>query len=121
MNKEKKNVENLINSLAWAAFFIMTGILLLMPDRAVPDGTWLISTGAIMLSANLIKNFMGIKTSSGYFFGTIFTLFGIMRLVETPFQFLPIFLISIGSLTIISGLLEIRFKSSEKKDNGGGE
>ncbi|MDD3803076.1 MAG: hypothetical protein PHW02_01650 [bacterium] len=109
MNNQKKSFGNLIDSLAWAAFFIMTGVLWLLPGSFVPNGSWLIATGAILIAANLIKNFGGVKSTSGYFFGTLFTLFGIMKMVDAPFQFMPIFFIAVGSFTIISGLLEIRF------------
>jgi len=110
MDTEKKHIRHTVNSLGWAAFFIMTGILWILPERLSPEGSWLISTGVILLAVNLIKNFLGVKSTSGYFFGSLFTIFGIMRLIETPFRFLPIFLIALGSFTVISGLLEIRIK-----------
>ena len=117
MNKEKKNLRHSINGIGWAIFLIVTGILWLLPSRVVPNGSWFIATGAIILSVNLLKNIVGIQTTSGYFFGTLFTLFGIMRLIDTKFHFLPIFFISIGALTIISGLLEIRVKSNRINDS----
>lgn len=110
MNNEKREIKNRVNGLGWGLFLIMSGVLWLLPAGLIPSGSWLISTGAILLAVNLVKNALGVKTTSGYFFGTLFILFGIMRLIEKPFHFLPIFFIAIGSLTIISGLLEIRFK-----------
>ena len=116
MNNEKREIRNRVNGLGWALFLIMSGILWLLPAGIIPSGSWLIATGAILLAVNLVKNALGVKTTSGYFFGTLFTLFGIMRLIETPFHFLPIFFIAIGALTIISGLFEIRFKSGDSEN-----
>ncbi|PIP14044.1 MAG: hypothetical protein COX48_02550, partial [bacterium (Candidatus Stahlbacteria) CG23_combo_of_CG06-09_8_20_14_all_34_7] len=105
-----------INGIGWAIFLIITGVLWLLPNRMVPDGSWFIVTGAILLAVNLLKNIIGIRSTSGYFWGTLLTLFGLMQLIDTKFQFLPIFFISIGALMIISGLLEIRFKSTHSEN-----
>jgi len=116
MNSEKRKLSHTINGIGWAIFLIITGVLWLLPNRMVPDGSWFIVTGVILLAVNLLKNIIGIRSTSGYFWGTLLTLFGLMQLIDTKFQFLPIFFISIGALMIISGLLEIRFKSTHSEN-----
>ena len=44
---------------AWAAFLIMTGTLWLMPVDRVPEGTWLIGTGVVLLGLNVARYFAG--------------------------------------------------------------
>jgi hypothetical protein len=42
-------------AIGWVLFFIMIGPHGLMPDGMVPSGTWLIGTGLILLSTDLVS------------------------------------------------------------------
>jgi hypothetical protein len=49
-----------LNDIGWALFLILIGALLLMPEGRVPQGTWLIGAGLIMLGVNAVRSVNGI-------------------------------------------------------------
>lgn len=44
-----------IDATSWGLLLLMTGILLLLPGHAVPEGTWLILAGTILLAASAVR------------------------------------------------------------------
>ena len=53
-----------LEAIGWGLFLIMIGGIWLVPDERVPQGTWLIGAGLIMLGINGVRYLKGIKTSS---------------------------------------------------------
>ena len=49
-----------IAALFWALMFILAGAIWLFPDERIPNGTWLIGIGAILLSLNVVRLVKGI-------------------------------------------------------------
>ena len=49
-----------IDGIGWGLLLIMTGAIWLIPDQQVPQGTWLIGTGALLLTLNGIRYLKGI-------------------------------------------------------------
>ena len=64
MNNEKREIKNRVNGLGWGLFLIMSGVLWLLPAGLIPSGSWLISTAAILLAVNLVKNAFNHKLST---------------------------------------------------------
>ncbi len=52
-----------LEAIGWGLFLIMIGGIWLVPDEHVPQGTWLIGAGLIMLGINWVRYLKGIKTS----------------------------------------------------------
>jgi hypothetical protein len=44
-----------LDDIGWALFLILTGALWLVPESQVPPGTWLLSTGALLLGLNIVR------------------------------------------------------------------
>ncbi len=52
-----------LEAIGWGLFLIMIGGIWLAPGGWVPQGTWLIGAGLIMLGINGVRYRKGIKTS----------------------------------------------------------
>ena len=48
-----------LERIGWALFLIMIGGLALLPDGWVPEGTWLVGTGLIMIGLNVVRHLQG--------------------------------------------------------------
>ncbi len=56
----KKGLNQKLNAVAWALFLIMLGGLWMTPAGTVPESTWLIGVGLILLGLNAIRYLSGI-------------------------------------------------------------
>jgi hypothetical protein len=52
-DRENRELDHQIARIGWALLFIMTGGLLLLPS--MPQGTWLIGIGVILVGAQLVR------------------------------------------------------------------
>jgi hypothetical protein len=92
----------------------MLGGLWLVPDRWIPDGTWLLGAGLIMLGMNIVRYANGIKMSGfTLVVGVIAILSGLGDMFRYDLPVLPILLILIGANLLIRPLLE---KGSDLKE-----
>ncbi len=93
-----------LDAIGWALFFIMMGCLWLVPKGNIPEATWLIGVGLIMLGINLARYLNGLKPIG-------FTLFlGILALGSGLFDLLGIDLPVFPILLILVGLNILRDK-----------
>lgn len=53
-----------IDATVWGMLMLMTGILLLLPSRGIPDGAWLILAGAILLGASVVRYLTHLRVSA---------------------------------------------------------
>ena len=53
-----------IDATTWGLLLLMTGILLLLPSRTVPEGVWLVLAGAILLGASAVRYATHLKVSA---------------------------------------------------------
>jgi hypothetical protein len=85
----------------------MIGGIGLIPDERVPEGTWLIGVGLIMLGINLARYLNNIRMSSfTIVLGVLALLFGLSDFVGLNLPFFPILLILIGINIIIKPFFE---------------
>lgn len=104
---DKRALDKRLEAIAWALFLIMIGGLGLIPGDQVPEGTWLIGVGIIMLGLNLLRYFYGIRTSGfTIVLGTLALLSGLGDLLGIDMPVLPIILILIGANIIYKTLRE---------------
>lgn len=59
--KEKIALRERLDGAGWALFFIMIGVLLFLPEGTVPEDTWLLGMGSIILTVNAVKYLYGIR------------------------------------------------------------
>lgn len=105
--EEKRALNKRLENIGWALFLIMLGGNALVPDNIVPEGSWLIGVGIIMLGLNAARYRYGIRMSGfTLVLGTIALLSGIGDLLGIELPVLPILLILIGAHIIIRPMIE---------------
>ena len=98
----KIHLNKRLEAIAWGLFLVMIGCLWLIPDEQVPEGTWLIGVGVIMLGLNLARNLYGIKMSGfTLFLGTLALIIGISDLFGLDLPIFPILIILWGLSVVI--------------------
>lgn len=60
--RSKDSVNRRIDEIGWGLFFLVTGALLLVPER-LPDGAWFIAVGLILLGTNAVRRIYDIPAS----------------------------------------------------------
>lgn len=104
---QKSTLNKRLEDIGWALFLIAIGCLLLVPAELVPQGTWLIVTGLIMLGINGVRYLNGIKMSSFSIVLGIFALAaGLGDLLGVKLPLFAIFLILMGVSIILKPLIE---------------
>ena len=109
---QKRREAERLDSIGWGLFLVMLGAIFLFPDKIVPEGTFLLGVGIILLGLNLVKYLKGIKTSGfTIFLGIIAFIAGLCNFLGQPLEIFPLILILWGASIII----KIIFKRN--KDN----
>ncbi len=104
---ERPALDRLLERIGWGLFLILIGGLLLVPQGQVPEGSWLLGAGAILLGVNLARYLNGIAPS---YFTTVLGVLalaggvGVFYGVELPL--LPALLILVGVGMIFRPLFE---------------
>lgn len=52
-----------LESVGWGVLLITIGTIWLLPEKQIPQGSWLIAAGLILLGLNVIRYFNGIRMS----------------------------------------------------------
>lgn len=60
---QKHALNKRIEDIGWALFLILIGGLWLLPNQQVPESTWLIGAGLILLGVNGARYLNGLKMS----------------------------------------------------------
>ena len=60
---EESQAARRIDSTTWGLLLLMTGVLLFAPN-AMPEGTWLVLAGVILLGASVARYAMHLKVSA---------------------------------------------------------
>jgi hypothetical protein len=94
---ERSMLNRRLEAIGWALFLIMIGGIGLVPDAMVPEGTWLIGVGLIMLGLNLARYLNDIQMSSGtLFLGVLALIAGVASVLGVDLPIFPIVLILLG-------------------------
>jgi hypothetical protein len=95
--QQKGELNKRLEGIGWALFLIMLGCIGLVPNQQVPEGTWLLGVGLIMLGLNLARSLYQIKMSSGtLFLGVLALLAGVTSIAGVNLPIFPIALILLG-------------------------
>ncbi|MFC1589920.1 hypothetical protein ACFL42_00350 [Candidatus Omnitrophota bacterium] len=104
---KKKAVLNKINGIGFALFIVIMGGLLLVPKGTLPESSWLIGVGLIMIGGNIARRLNGIGLCGcTSVLGILLLIAGILGLFGIALPVFPILLVVIGVsmiLGIISG------------------
>lgn len=103
---EKDALKHRLDAIGWALFLIMIGGLWLMPEGTVPEGTWLVGVGAIMLGGSVVRYMNGIKVSNfTVVLGIIALGAGVSGFFGVSLPWFPIFFILVGASIILEQVL----------------
>jgi hypothetical protein len=93
----KEALNKRLEAIGWGLFLIIIGTLWVIPDERVPNGTWLIAAGVIMLGVNAVRYLNDIKMSWGsLILGLLAVIFGLGEFVGLDLPFVAILLIVFG-------------------------
>jgi hypothetical protein len=100
--ESKEALNRRLESLGWGLFLIAIGMLWLAPAGVVPEGTWLIAAGVILLGVNLVRYRNDITLSgTGVLLGLLAIIFGVASFVGLELPFVAILLIVVGASIIL--------------------
>jgi len=103
----KRALDKRLEALGWGLFLVMIGCLWLVPEGTVPEGTWLIGTGVIILGLMGVRYIYGIKISGFWLvLGIVALAFGISDVFGLNIPVFPILLIIFGVSIILKPLLK---------------
>jgi len=98
----KESLNRRLESIGWGLFLIIIGALWLFPGGSVPEGTWLIAAGVIMLGVNVVRYLNAIKLSgASLLLGLLALIFGVGEFVGLDLPFVAILLIVFGAGIIL--------------------
>jgi hypothetical protein len=105
-----------LDEIAMSLVLIMTGALWLAPAGSVPEGSWLIGLGVILLGLNAVRRLRGIRVSGfGVVVGLIALAAGIGHIFGRELPLIPILLIVLGVGLIVKAAAG-REKSTGRPD-----
>jgi hypothetical protein len=105
----KEDLNKRLENVSWGLFLIMLGGIWLVPDRFVPEGSWLIGAGFILIGLNIVRYLKQIPMSNfSLLLGGAALLIGISDFFQVDLPFFPILMIVIGAKLIIQPLVEKR-------------
>ena len=103
MDPAKRELNHRLETVSWGLFLIMLGGFALL--RSVPEGTWLVGAGIIMLGLNLVRVLAGIRPSGfTVILGTIALLSGIGSVYGVDVPVGPLLIILIGMAIVFRAL-----------------
>lgn len=104
---QKKALDKRLDALGWGLFLIMIGCLWLIPEESVPEGTWLIGAGVIILGLIGIRFLYGIKISGIWLvIGILALAFGISDFSGLNLPVFPILIILFGLSIVMKPLFK---------------
>jgi len=93
----KSALNRRLEAVGWGLFLIIVGALWLFPSGTIPEGTWLIAAGVIMLGVNVVRYLNDIKLSrASLLLGLLALIFGVGAFMGMDLPFVAILLIVFG-------------------------
>ena len=106
-SKRKATLNKRPEDFGWGVLLVTIGTIWLLPQKQIPQGSWLIAAGLIMLGLNVIRYFKGIRMSDfSLVVGILALLAGLGEFLGLKLSFLPIALIVIGACMLLKRLTD---------------
>lgn len=94
-----------LEDFGWAVLLIAIGTIWLVPDKMIPQGSWLIAVGLILLGLNAIRYFNGINMRGfSLAVGIVALVIGLGEFFGLTLPLFPIALIVIGVGILLNSL-----------------
>lgn len=99
--------ERRLDNFGWGAILLLTGAMWLVPKGLIPDGSWLMSVGFILLGLNAYRySFRKECDFCSLLLGVLALLGGVGAILHVNLPLLGIALIVIGVIALLSQLHE---------------
>ena len=86
-----------LDEISLALVLVMTGAMWLAPKTMLPEGSWLVGAGLIVLGLNAVRRLRGLKASGfGLILGLVACAAGIGRIIGRDLPIIPGLLIVLG-------------------------
>jgi hypothetical protein len=95
-----------LDQIGWGIFLVMIGTIWLVPG--VPQGTWLIGTGILLVLLNAIRYWLGIPWSVSVALGVFALAAGLGDFTGIKLPLFPICLVIVGATLILKPLVSQR-------------
>jgi hypothetical protein len=96
-----------LEGIGWGVLLVTIGTIWLLPEKHIPQGSWLITAGLILVGLNAIRYFNGIRMSGfSLVLGTLALLAGAGKLFARDVPLFAVALIAIGVCMLLMPLLE---------------
>jgi hypothetical protein len=90
-----------LEDIGWGLFLILIGVLWLVPDATVPQRTWVIGAGLIMIGINVVRVMNGIRMNAfSTSLGVLTLAAGLASIYGTRLPLFPIVLVAIGTMIL---------------------
>jgi hypothetical protein len=104
-NANSVKLNKRLEESGWGFFLLMTATLMLLPNGFVPQGTWLIGGGGILLGLNMLRFLNNIQVSRfTVFLGIAVLLIGFASFLGLELPLLALFLALAGLSIIVRSL-----------------
>ena len=107
-NVQKEELGQQLDAIGWGLFLVMLGGLWLVPEEwGVPEGTWLVGTGVIVLGLILVRYSNGLQASGFWLFlGALALGTGLASVLGLDLPVFPILLIIAGAGILLKPLID---------------
>ena len=104
-NRDADGFDKRLDAVGWGLFLIMLGALWLLPKDRLPEGSWLIGTGLILLGLSAARYFRGVQIRGfTVLLGILALLIGLSDMFGAKLPFVPILLIMVGAGILLKPL-----------------
>jgi hypothetical protein len=96
-SEKKETAKERLDGIGWAMFFIMLGVLWVLPEGAVPEETWLVGMAMIIFGVNYAKHLRGIEVDKFFVaMGLIALAIGLSGFLKIELPIWPIIFVLLG-------------------------
>lgn len=107
-NVQEEDLGQRLDAIGWGLFLLMLGGLWLVPQEwGVPEGTWLIGTGVIVLGLSLVRYLNGLKVSGFWLFlGALALGTGLASVLGLDLPVFPVLIIIAGAGILLRPVID---------------
>ncbi len=103
MDKTSRDLDGQIDAIGWGLFFLMSGVVLLVPG--LPDGSWLTGLGALFLGLSVVRRWIGLPVSGfGVVVGIVAIAAGASTIAGVSLPLFALLLVGCGLVLVIREL-----------------
>lgn len=104
MDTFHEDLDSRLDAVGWGLFFVMSGVVLLVPG--LPDGTWLMGVGAILVGFSAARSLLGLPVSGfATILGIVLVASGMGTIAGLAVPWFSLLLVLCGLALVVSELV----------------